>query len=71
MSKGQLTFETIRRFKGQQSPVVILVDVEPDPDKLADNLQLLFCGMTRATVRLEIVCSSGNQWVQRALTHFE
>lgn len=71
MSRGQITFETIRRFKGQQSPVVILVDVEPDPLKLTENLQLLFCGMTRATVRLEVVCNGGNEWVQRALAELD
>jgi len=27
---GKITFETIRRFKGQQAPFVILVDVEPN-----------------------------------------
>jgi len=28
-TEGELTFETVRRFKGQQSPVVLLVDVDP------------------------------------------
>ena len=52
---GQITFETIRRFKGQQAPFVILVDVEPN-EKSDWSLNALFCGMTRATLRLDIVC---------------
>jgi superfamily I DNA and RNA helicase len=68
MSKGQVTFDTIRRFKGQQAPAVILVDVDPAPNKLAEGLQLLFCGMTRATVRLELVCNEANDWIGENLT---
>jgi hypothetical protein len=28
-SRGQVLFETVRRFKGQQAPAVILIDVDP------------------------------------------
>ena len=56
---GKITFETIRRFKGQQAPFVILVDVEPN-DKSGWSLNALFCGMTRATLRLDIVGSEKN-----------
>ena len=55
MTDGRLLFDSIRRFKGQQAPAVILVDTDPgtaDPDLFQ---RLLYCGMTRATVRLEIV----------------
>jgi superfamily I DNA/RNA helicase len=42
------------RFKGQQAPAVILADVEPEADQ--DRMRrLLYCGMTRATVRLELM----------------
>ena len=58
-SKGSVIFDTVRRFKGQQAQVVILVDVDPKPDSDID-LRLLYCGMTRATVRLEIVARMGN-----------
>jgi hypothetical protein len=60
MSDGRLTFDSIYRFKGQQAPAVILVDVdlkENDPDRAN---RLLHTGMTRATVRLEIVTRNGN-----------
>ncbi|MBP7148365.1 MAG: NERD domain-containing protein [Acidobacteria bacterium] len=56
---GQVTFDSVGRFKGQQSPAVILVDVDPDPgDAQAD--MLLFAGMTRASVRLDVVARRDN-----------
>jgi len=62
-TKGQVLFDTVRRFKGQQDAAIILTDVDPDPDHLKQALSVLFCGMTRATVRLELVCNAGNPWV--------
>ena len=59
-SKGQILFDTVRRFKGQQAAAVVLTDVDPREKHLAQELQVLFCGMTRATVRLEIVCNASN-----------
>jgi len=53
----------VRRFKGQQEAAVILVDVDPRDSHLKQELQVLFCGMTRATVRLEVVCHRSNPWV--------
>jgi len=55
-SEGELRFESVRRFKGQQAPVVILIDVDLiDSEKLADKQRVVFTGMTRATMRLEVV----------------
>ena len=54
-SPGQITFESVRRFKGQQAPAVILVDIEPDPARPELLQRLLYTGMTRATVRVELV----------------
>ena len=56
---GQITFDSVGRFKGQESPAVILVDVDPDPQDQVRADRLLFAGMTRATVRLELVMRSG------------
>jgi superfamily I DNA and RNA helicase len=43
-------FESIRRFKGLESPVVLLViDIDT-----VDKEELLYAGMTRAQVILEI-----------------
>lgn len=56
----QITFDSIGRFKGQESPAVILVDVDPDPAEPERTDRLLFAGMTRATLRLELVVRAGN-----------
>lgn len=66
-SQGQVLFDTVRRFKGQQAAAVILTDVDPRPDRLPRELQILFCGMTRATVRLEILCNGASPWVSDRL----
>ncbi len=59
-SNGDITFESLYRFKGQESPAVILVDV--DDQKSAERLdRLLFCGMGRATVRLDLLVRAGSQ----------
>ena len=54
MTEGQLYFDSIYRFKGLESPAVILVDIEFD--ELNKHQQhVLFCGMTRATVKLDLL----------------
>ena len=65
MTDGQLTFESIHRFKGQQSPAVILVDVNPDPSDAERARRLLNSAMTRASVRLDIVSRKGNEIADR------
>ena len=52
---GDILFDTVYRFKGQQAPAVILVDGRQpaaDDERLK---RVMFCGMTRATVRLEVI----------------
>jgi hypothetical protein len=58
-SDGQLLFDSVFRFKGQQAPAVVLVDVDPKVDSQRDE-RILYTAMTRATVRLEILCNSEN-----------
>ena len=58
---GQLALDSVYRFKGQEAPAVILVDVDPNPHRLDSALRLLYCAMTRATVRLEIVVNPANE----------
>ncbi len=60
LTDGQIRLESVYRFKGQQAPAVILVDVDPDGRAEARDQRLLFTGMTRATVRLDIVARRGN-----------
>jgi hypothetical protein len=64
---GQILFDTVRRFKGRQEAAVILTDVDPRESRMAEDLAVLFCGMTRATVRLDVVCNRQNAWVQNTL----
>jgi len=45
-------FETIRRFKGLERDVVVLVELSPDTRRLD---QLLYTGLTRATTQLTVI----------------
>jgi hypothetical protein len=60
MTPGKLLFETVRRFKGQQAPAIVLVDIDPAPERWGIFQRLLYSGMTRATVRLELLVKDGN-----------
>ena len=54
-TQGELIFDTIFRYKGQQAPAIILTDLD---DSLALNersRKILYCAMTRATVLLELM----------------
>jgi len=62
---GQLRFDTVYRFKGQQAPAIILSDVDPNQDRPDHAERLLFTAMTRATVRLELVIREGNSTAMR------
>jgi len=56
-TKGDLLIESVRRFKGQAAPAVVLT--ECDIAQLDDlNRRLLFVGLTRARVHLEWVMSA-------------
>lgn len=60
---GKLVFETIFRFKGQQAPAVILVDLDETIKRDDWATGLLYCAMTRATVRLELVVQKECPWL--------
>ncbi|AUT75749.1 nuclease [Paraburkholderia hospita] len=55
-SDGELMIETVRRFKGQSAPAIVLTEVDFDR---SDALwpQLLFVGLTRARMHVEVVIS--------------
>lgn len=61
---GDICFDTIFRFKGQQAPAVILVDLDETIDRSDFSLGVLYCAMTRATVRLELVVQEDCPWLQ-------
>lgn len=55
-SDGDVTLETVFRFKGQSAPAVVLTEV--DFETLDDNaLRRLFVGATRATMKLILIVS--------------
>ena len=62
-TEGKLRFDSVYRFKGQQAAAIILVDVDPSSkeNRIERDQQILFCGMTRATVRLELVMQKDNK----------
>ncbi|MCY4150063.1 MAG: NERD domain-containing protein [Gammaproteobacteria bacterium] len=66
-SAGDLKFDSVYRYKGLEMPAVILVDVDPDEDRLDNFNKVLYCGMTRATVRLEMVVKKQNPHNKRFL----
>ncbi len=61
---GDLRFDTIFRFKGQQAPAIILVDLDETLKKDEWATGILYCAMTRATVRLELVVHDKCPWLE-------
>ena len=49
-------FETIRRFKGMEREVVVLVELPTDGERLEE---LLYVGLTRATTELVVIAPPG------------
>jgi superfamily I DNA and RNA helicase len=55
---GQIRFDTVYRFKGQEACAVIITDVPGDLGDLPPDSQVrrsLFTALTRATVRADII----------------
>lgn len=67
-TEGQLLIESVRRFKGQAAPAVVLTEcdlAQLDPM----NRRLLFVGLTRARVHLEWVMSAETAETAEMLGH--
>ena len=62
--EGDVLFDSIYRFKGQEAPAVILCDVSPSESNQERWEKLLFCGMTRSTLRLEILADKSSSWFE-------
>ena len=57
-SDGVLLIDSVRRFKGQAAPAIVLTECDlPELDPISKRL--LFVGLTRARIHLEWVVSSG------------
>lgn len=74
MTEGRLRYESIFRFRRQEAPevieapAVILVDVDSPHDREGRERaeeELLFCGCTPATGRLDVVARDGNPFTDR------
>jgi len=63
---GEILFDSVGRFKGQQSPAVILIDVDPKGEHASSSTayKLLYAGMTRATVKLVVIASEANKFTK-------
>ncbi|MDR1936593.1 MAG: ATP-binding domain-containing protein [Candidatus Accumulibacter sp.] len=56
MEEGELRVDSIYRFKGQHAPAVVLAEI--DFKVLSDTVRnRLFCGMTRASMKLDLILS--------------
>ena len=60
---GNLLFETIYRYKGQQAPVIILTDLDEAVKIDERNHKILYCAMTRATVLLQLMVEEACPWL--------
>ena len=62
-TKGELIFDTIFRYKGQQAPVIILTDLDESLALNERSRKILYCAMTRATVLLELMVEETCPWL--------
>ena len=63
-TEGDINFDSIFRFKGEQAPAVILVDLDDSLKRDEWAIGVLYCAMTRATVRLELVVQKDCPWIE-------
>ncbi len=66
---GTVLFDTIYRFKGLQACAIILVDIDDTIGETDFSKRILYCGMTRATIRLELVVKDTCPWVSTFIEH--
>jgi ATP:corrinoid adenosyltransferase len=59
-TQGELRIDTVRRFKGRCAPAVVLTEIDFTQIETLQR-RLLFVGMTRAQMHLELVMSDGAQ----------
>jgi superfamily I DNA and RNA helicase len=67
LTNGQVRFESIYRFKGQQAPAVVIVDAAQRDRTEASFLKLLYTAMTRATVKLDVVSLAEEEMTDRLI----
>jgi UvrD-like helicase C-terminal domain len=55
LTPGHFSLDSVRLFKGQQVPAVVLVEVESDPRHPDLSAHIFYAGMARASVRLDLL----------------
>lgn len=60
LTAGRLTFDSVRRYKGQEAPAVILADVDFPDWREPSARKLLYTAMTRAGLHLCILHATGS-----------
>jgi hypothetical protein len=61
MTNGKIQFDSVFRFKGQQAPAVVVIDMDPDETDRLQSWKIMHAAMTRATVRLDLVTRGDNK----------
>ena len=64
---GQLHLESIYRYKGQQAPAIIAIDVESRSRDEERMQRILYTAFSRATVRLDVLVKSGDSLEKRLI----
>ena len=62
-TEGELIFDTIFRYKGQQAPVILLTDLDESLAVNERSRKILYCAMTRAMVLLELIVQETCPWL--------
>ena len=62
---GQLHLESVYRYKGQQAPAIIAIDVESRSRDEERMQRILHTAFSRATVRLDVLVKSGDPLEKR------
>lgn len=65
---NKVLFTTVRKFKGLESDVVICIDVDEDTFAHAVNRSLFYVGASRAKTWLDIVTTTSQEDLAKAIT---
>ena len=66
-TQGDVSAETLWRFKGNQAPAVIVTDFELSDPKDPHAQRLSYCALTRATVSCDLLTRDGSSWLQGSI----
>lgn len=67
VTDGRLRLDSVHRFKGQQAPAVVVIDVESGGRNPALVERLLYAAFSRATARLDVTVAADDPLAARLL----